>query len=162
VSPVIYWPFLFLNEMTPSRPYKCLKDIVTDAGQMYTVEVTVNLFEVDNYCEVNNELEGIKDDIKRTIVYLPEGRAFILRVSYKEFDAMIMQLKEDYQLLDTRSILQPDKIRYKGYIKISGACKKSFMVATFHRKDYELQGNTENDFQEFAYHALFNYIYPMN
>jgi hypothetical protein len=148
--------------MTPSRPYKCLKDIVDDAGRIHTGELTLNLFDVDNWAEASNELEGIKDDIKRTIVYLPDQRAFIIRVSYKEFDAMMLELKKDYQMLDERSMTPPDKTAYKGFIKATGATKKSFMVVTFHRKDYQLKGNTENDFEEFRYHALFNYIYPMN
>lgn len=154
--------------MNPSRPYKCIKDVFVDSennygtAKMYSMECTINLFEVNNYCEVSNELEGFKDDHKRTLVYLPEGRCFMIRVSYKEFDAIILQLKDDYKLLDNRSMIRPDKEVYKGFIKATGASKKQFMVCTFHRKGYTLWGNGERDFEDFRYHALFNYTYPMN
>lgn len=148
--------------MTPSRPYKCIRDIVDEHGVTHKLYMTINLFDVDNFCECSNTLEGFKDDIKRTTVFLSDGKCFILRVAYKDFDALNMQIKEDYQMLDGRSMVPPDKVRYKGFIRTTGATKKNFMVVTFHRKDYELKGCTEKDFQEFAYHALFNYTYPMN
>lgn len=147
----------------PSRPYKCLKDILVDPekdfqdSKMYTMECTINLFDVDNFCEVNNDLEGFKDDIKRTLVYLPEGRCWIIRVSYREFNDMILQIKKDYQLLDDRSMTPPDKIAYKGPIQTSGATTKAFMAVTFHRKGYE-----PKSYEDFAYHTIFHNIYPMN
>jgi hypothetical protein len=148
--------------MSPSRPYKCLRDIVDNEGKLFSSQITINLFDIDNWSECVNELEYIDDDIKRTIAYLPEGRAFILRISYKDFDSMMIQMKADYNMLDDRSINPPDKIKYKGYIQTSAAIKPQFMVVTFHRKGYELKGRSEKDFQEFAHNALFNYIYPMN
>lgn len=149
--------------MSPSRPYKCLKDVFNDdTGKAYTMEVTLNLFEIDNWSECSNELEGFKDEVKRTIVYLPEGRAFILRVRYGEFDAMMLQLKKDYQMLDERSMNPSDKLHYKGFIKLSGVSTSTFMATTFHRKDYRLKGRSQKDFDDFAYHALFHNIYSMS
>lgn len=153
----------FKQKLNPSRPYKCVKDIIDDdSGRMFTVNFTLNLFDVNNWCECNNELDNIKDDVKRTVVFLEGGTTHIIRVSYKEFDAIILQLKDDYKLLDNRSMIRPDKEVYKGFIKATGASKKQFMVCTFHRKGYKLWGNSERDFEDFRYHALFNYTYPMN
>lgn len=142
--------------MNPSRPYKVLKDIVTDIGEVYTSWMTLNLFECDNWEECSNQLEGFKDDIKRTIVRIGE-RTFIIQANYKAFDNMMIQLKADYGMLDNRSLIPPDKIGYQGFISLKGAEANHILTVTFIRKDFQPQ-----NYEEFAYHAIFTQAIPMS
>lgn len=144
--------------MTSSRPYKCIKDIIDDdTGKMFTVDFTLNLFDVTNWCECSNELDNIKDNIKRTVVFIEGGTSHIIRVPYKEFDTIVLQLKKDYQMLDDRSMVPPDRVKYKGFIQSQGTSRKDMLAVTFHR-----QGFIPKDYEDFVYHHLFSNINPMN
>lgn len=143
--------------MIPLRPYKCLKDIPDEnTGKLYTMMQTINLFDVVRWCECSNDLEGIKDNINRTIVST-EMTSFIFRVSYHEFDGIMEQLYKQFDLYDSRSLIKPDRLNYQGFIQAKGSSNKEMLAVTFHRKGYE-----PTDFNDFAFHAIFSNINPMN
>lgn len=123
---------------------------------MHSMETTINLLDVDSWCECNNALEGFKDTLPRVLAYFP-NYTFILRVSYKDFDALMLQVKKDYNVLDDRSINLPDRQAYKGLIQANVTSRSDMLAVTFHRK-----GFIPKDYEDFVYHHLFSNINPMN
>lgn len=95
--------------MNMYRPYKAIYDYVNnDTNRMHSSMVTLNLFDVRTWIEVDNECRKFNDNIKRTEVICEPNNSFYLRTPYKEFDVMMGKVLEDYRLLDTRSLVNFD------------------------------------------------------
>lgn len=91
------------------RPYKTQHDYINkDTSRVHTGSITVNLFDVRTWLEVDNEYQGFNDKVKRTEILVDPNNSFYIRATYSEFDVLMGKVLEDYRLLDTRSLVNFD------------------------------------------------------
>lgn len=93
----------------PFRPYKTTHEWVNDTtGQVFSSDITLNLFDIDVWMRCNNEDQGFNDNVNRTEVITERNNSFYIRDSYSDFDNMMMMALNDNKMLDTRSLSKPE------------------------------------------------------
>ena len=124
------------------------------------MKITLNLFDVVTWMEVDNNDRHFHDEVQRTEVIVSPNNSFFIREPYKEFDAEMTRFYEQYKSIDKRSIEPPpvsDRDKYKGLMKVAFNCTDKQMACVFHRHGFE-----PNDYNDAVFNCLFSNITPMN
>jgi len=117
--------------MKPFRKYTVMFSYLEEnTNKCISQKRVINLFEVDSWIEVDNESEGFKDKVKRTLVVNSFNSSFFFETSFDEFDSLMDEVLADARLLDDRADKKKeDPIPFEAKWKYKGDVKHRFKEA---------------------------------